>query len=41
MKLGTRKVHIPNPHMSDTIHVSLLKEILKQAGITEKQWLGS
>lgn len=37
MKLGTRKVHIPNPHGSD-VGVSLLREILKQAGISHDDW---
>ena len=37
MKHGTRKVHIPNPHESD-IGVSLLKEILRQAGIESEEW---
>lgn len=38
MKRGTRKVRIPNPHGSD-IHVSLLKEILRQAEISEAEWV--
>ena len=33
MTKGEIKVHIPNPHKSKEIHVSLLKEILRQAGI--------
>lgn len=36
MKKGTRKVHIPNPH--GDIHISLLREILKQASITADEW---
>ncbi len=31
---------IPNPHKKD-ISVDLLRRILKQAGITREQWLGS
>ncbi|HOK56915.1 MAG TPA: type II toxin-antitoxin system HicA family toxin [bacterium] len=38
MKKGSKKVHIPNPHKSKDIHISLLKEILKCAGIDEKEW---
>jgi len=34
---GTHKQRIPNPHQSD-IHVSLLREILRQAGITDDEW---
>ncbi len=41
MKKGKLKVKIPNPHESDEIHVSLLKKILKQAGITENQYMSA
>lgn len=34
---GTRKVRIPNPHEGD-IDVSLLSEILRQAGIDHDAW---
>jgi predicted RNA binding protein YcfA (HicA-like mRNA interferase family) len=34
---GKQKIRIPNPHMSD-IGVSLLKEILRQAGISSQDW---
>ena len=34
---GSRKIRIPNPHYSD-IDVSLLKEILRQAGISSTEW---
>lgn len=37
MKQGKHKVRIPNPHGS-TIDVSLLKEILRQAGISDDAW---
>ena len=33
------KVHIPNPHHHD-ISAHLVAEILRQAGITKKQWEG-
>ena len=35
MKKGTHKVHIPNTD----IHVSLLREILRQAVIAAEDWL--
>lgn len=38
MKKGQKKVRIPNPHGSDDIHVSLVKEILRQAGIENDEW---
>lgn len=41
MKKGKRKVKIPNPHGSEDIHVSLLKKILKQAGVTESQYMSA
>jgi len=34
---GSHKIRIPNPHYSD-IDVSLLKEILRQAGISSTEW---
>jgi predicted RNA binding protein YcfA (HicA-like mRNA interferase family) len=34
---GKQKVRIPNSNMSD-IGVSLLKEILRQAGISSQDW---
>jgi predicted RNA binding protein YcfA (HicA-like mRNA interferase family) len=34
---GSHKIHIPNPHISD-IDMSLLKEILRQAGISPEKW---
>lgn len=37
MKREQLKLRIPNPHGED-ISVQLLKLILKQAGIKEKQW---
>jgi predicted RNA binding protein YcfA (HicA-like mRNA interferase family) len=40
MRRGRRKVRIPNPHGSD-IDVSLLAEILRQAGVTVEDWTGS
>lgn len=41
MKKGKLKVKIPNPHGSDEIHVSLLKKILKQAGMTESEYMSA
>ncbi len=38
MKKGQLKVRIPNPHKSDEIQIGLLKEILRQAGIDDKDW---
>jgi len=37
MRKQQRKVRIPNPHGS-TLDMSLLKEILRQAGISAKEW---
>jgi len=34
---GNQKIRIPNPHIGD-IGVSLLKEILHQAGISSQDW---
>ena len=38
MKKGTTKIRIPNPHKSKEIHISLVKEILRQAGIDEEEF---
>lgn len=38
MKKGSLKIRIPNPHDSCDIHISLVKEIIRQAGITEEEW---
>jgi len=35
---GNRKIRIPNPHGSGDVHISLVKEILRQAGITNDEW---
>jgi predicted RNA binding protein YcfA (HicA-like mRNA interferase family) len=37
MVKGRQKIRIPNPHMSE-IGVSLLGEILRQAGIPSEEW---
>jgi predicted RNA binding protein YcfA (HicA-like mRNA interferase family) len=37
MVRGRQKIRIPNPHVGD-IGVSLLKEILRQASISDEQW---
>jgi len=34
---GSHKIRIPNPHHSD-MDGSLLKEILRQAGISSTEW---
>ena len=34
---GNQKIRIPNPHATD-INISLLKEILRQAGISLQDW---
>jgi predicted RNA binding protein YcfA (HicA-like mRNA interferase family) len=34
---GSQKIRIPNPHVSD-ISASLIKEILRQAGIPSQEW---
>ena len=37
---GQKKIRIPNPHGSGDIHISLVKEILRQANIDIKEWDG-
>jgi hypothetical protein len=37
MKRGVLKVRIPNPHRQD-ISVSLQREILREASISESEW---
>ena len=37
MTKGSRKIRIPNPHAGD-IGVSLIKEILRQSGISPEEW---
>ncbi|MEW6048580.1 MAG: type II toxin-antitoxin system HicA family toxin [Bacillota bacterium] len=37
MRRGPLKLRIPNPHEGD-IGPALLKEILRQAGITREEW---
>jgi predicted RNA binding protein YcfA (HicA-like mRNA interferase family) len=34
---GSQKIRIPNPHVGD-ISASLVKEILRQANISSKEW---
>ena len=34
---GSRKIRIPNPHVGD-ISASLVKDILRQAGISSQEW---
>lgn len=38
MVRGQQKIRIPNPHRSGDVSISLVKEILRQAGITKKEW---
>ena len=38
MVKGTLKIRIPNLHSKGDIDVSLLKEILRQAEISDKEW---
>ena len=38
MVKGRKKIRIPNPHGNRDIHVSLVKEIIRQAGITDEEW---
>lgn len=38
MIMGKQKIRIPNPHKSKDIHISLVKEILRQAEISEDEW---
>ncbi len=33
-----KKIRIPNPHGSRDIHISIVKEILRQAGISDAEW---
>jgi len=35
---GLKKIRIPNPHESGDVHISLVKEILRQAGISIDEW---
>ncbi len=38
MVKGSKKLRIPNPHGSNDIGAYLFNEILKQAGISKKEW---
>ncbi len=38
MMKGSKKIRIPNPHSSGDIHISLVKEIIRQAGISDEEW---
>lgn len=40
MKLGAYRQTVPNPHQSE-IDSELVKELLKQAGISEEEWLNA
>jgi len=38
MKKGALKVRIPNPHKSSDVGGSLVKEMLRQAAVSEDDW---
>lgn len=38
MVKGELKIRIPNPHKGEDVSDSLLREILRQAGIEKKDW---
>jgi predicted RNA binding protein YcfA (HicA-like mRNA interferase family) len=38
MKKGSHKIRIPNPHGSQEISLDLVREILRQAGISDEEW---
>jgi len=38
MVKGSKKIRIPNPHGRGEIHISLLKEIVRQASIEWEDW---
>lgn len=38
MVKAQKKIRIPNPHGSKDIHIGLVNEILKQAGISQEEW---
>jgi len=35
---GKKKIRIPNPHGSGDLDISLVKEILRQAAISNQEW---
>ncbi len=41
MKKDKMKLRISNPHKSVDIHISLVKELLRQAGISYEKWSNS
>jgi hypothetical protein len=38
MRLGSRKIRIPNPHGKQEISAGLVSEIVRQAGIDQADW---
>lgn len=38
MKKDRQKIRIPNPHGSQEISIDLVKQILRQAGISNEEW---
>jgi predicted RNA binding protein YcfA (HicA-like mRNA interferase family) len=41
MVKGRKKIRVPNPHSSKDVHISLVNEILRQAGISSEEWEAS
>ncbi len=41
MRRGKLTVAIPNRHKGDEIGRALLKEILRQAGVSESEWMNA
>ena len=38
---GTQKIRVPNPHQGKDISAGLVSEILRQAGISAREWEAS
>jgi predicted RNA binding protein YcfA (HicA-like mRNA interferase family) len=38
MRLGSRKIRVPNPHGNQEISAGLVSEIVRQAGIDQTDW---
>jgi len=38
VRKGSLKVRVPNPHEGGEIGVGLLREILRQAGVSPQEW---
>ncbi|MCR4292600.1 MAG: type II toxin-antitoxin system HicA family toxin [Candidatus Kuenenia sp.] len=35
---GKKKIRIPNPHGNKDVDISLVKEIIRQAGMSSEEW---